>query len=127
MSASIGRPRSKRDAKVMTGSDNVIIGGDPQQTLPIQSEVPEWLYKVSDLTLLFAGLLVHLAANGLTDAHYLADHVSGYEAALRDGTRPPSFDKDVIRSWVGARCDPYKDPIPEIPRIRLCRSQVSPP
>lgn len=41
---------------------------------------------------------------------------SGYEAAFRDGTRPPSFDKDVIRSWVVARCDPYKDPIPEIPR-----------
>jgi phosphoribosylaminoimidazole-succinocarboxamide synthase len=40
---------------------------------------------------------------------------SGYEAAFRDGTRPPSFDKDVIRSWVVARCDPYKDPIPEIP------------
>ena len=39
----------------------------------------------------------------------------GYEAALRDGTRPPSFDKDVIRSWVVARCDPYKDPVPEIP------------
>ena len=33
----------------------------------------------------------------------------------RDGTRPPSFDKDVIRSWVVARCDPYNDPIPEIP------------
>lgn len=40
---------------------------------------------------------------------------SGYEAAFEAGTRPPSFDKDVIRSWVGARCDPYKDPIPEIP------------
>ena len=40
---------------------------------------------------------------------------SGYEAAFNAGTRPPSFDKDVIRSWVGARCDPYKDPIPEIP------------
>ena len=39
----------------------------------------------------------------------------GYEAALRDGTRPPSFDKDVIRSWVVARCDPYADTIPEIP------------
>ncbi|MGU7802580.1 PAAR domain-containing protein, partial [Escherichia coli] len=39
--------RTTCDAKVMTGSDNVIIGGDPQQTLPIQSEVPEWLYKVS--------------------------------------------------------------------------------
>jgi phosphoribosylaminoimidazole-succinocarboxamide synthase len=40
---------------------------------------------------------------------------SGYPAAFEAGTRPPSFDKDVIRSWVGARCDPYKDPIPEIP------------
>jgi phosphoribosylaminoimidazole-succinocarboxamide synthase len=39
----------------------------------------------------------------------------GYEAALANGTRPPSFDKDVIRSWVAARCDPYTDPIPEIP------------
>ncbi|MBM3616748.1 MAG: phosphoribosylaminoimidazolesuccinocarboxamide synthase [Alphaproteobacteria bacterium] len=40
---------------------------------------------------------------------------SGYPQAFEAGTRPPSFDKDVIRSWVGARCDPYKDPIPEIP------------
>ena len=39
----------------------------------------------------------------------------GYDAALKDGTRPPSFDKDVIRSWVVARCDPYKDTIPDIP------------
>ena len=39
----------------------------------------------------------------------------GYEAALENGTRPPSFDKDVIRSWVDARCDPYHDDIPEIP------------
>lgn len=40
---------------------------------------------------------------------------SGYEAAFATGGRPPSFDKDVIRSWVAARCDPYKDEIPEIP------------
>lgn len=40
---------------------------------------------------------------------------SGYEAALATGGRPPSFDKDVIRSWVVARCDPYKDAIPPIP------------
>lgn len=40
---------------------------------------------------------------------------SGYAAAFEAGSRPPSFDKDVIRSWVAARCDPYKDPIPEIP------------
>ena len=40
---------------------------------------------------------------------------SGYEAAFAAGSRPPSFDKDVIRSWVAARCDPYTDAIPEIP------------
>ena len=40
---------------------------------------------------------------------------AGYEQAFEAGTRPPSFDKDVIRSWVAARCDPYQDPIPEIP------------
>ena len=39
----------------------------------------------------------------------------GYEAAFAAGTRPPSFDKDVIRAWVAARCDPYHEPIPEIP------------
>ncbi len=44
--------------------------------------------------------------------YWLAD---GYQAAFATGTRPPSFDKDVIRSWVAARCDPYTDPIPDIP------------
>ncbi|TJV43457.1 MAG: phosphoribosylaminoimidazolesuccinocarboxamide synthase [Mesorhizobium sp.] len=38
-----------------------------------------------------------------------------YEHALANGTRPESFDKDFIRSWVAARCDPYKDPVPKIP------------
>ena len=51
--------------------------------------------------------------------YWLAD---GYEAALRDGTRPPSFDKDVIRAWVVARCDPYRDPIPEIPAEMIART-----
>ena len=31
------------------------------------------------------------------------------------GEPPESFDKDVVRAWVGARCDPYRDPIPPIP------------
>ncbi|MES2336231.1 MAG: phosphoribosylaminoimidazolesuccinocarboxamide synthase [Pseudomonadota bacterium] len=39
----------------------------------------------------------------------------GYENAFGNGIRPPSFDKDVIRSWVVARCDPYRDQIPAIP------------
>lgn len=41
--------------------------------------------------------------------------VKGYQQAFESGTRPPSFDKDVIRAWVVARCDPYKDKIPVIP------------
>jgi phosphoribosylaminoimidazole-succinocarboxamide synthase len=44
--------------------------------------------------------------------YWIAD---GYPAAFAAGTRPPSFDKDVIRAWVVARCDPYHDPIPPIP------------
>ncbi|KQT68912.1 MULTISPECIES: phosphoribosylaminoimidazolesuccinocarboxamide synthase [unclassified Aureimonas] len=40
---------------------------------------------------------------------------ASYESSLAAGTRPESFDKDVVRAWVAARCDPYKDAIPEIP------------
>ncbi|MBI1171789.1 phosphoribosylaminoimidazolesuccinocarboxamide synthase [bacterium] len=54
--------------------------------------------------------------------YWLAD---GYQAAFESGSRPPSFDKDVIRSWVAARCDPYVDPIPEIPQAMIeATSQV---
>lgn len=38
-----------------------------------------------------------------------------YPRRFAEGARPESFDKDFVRSWVAARCDPYKDPIPEIP------------
>ncbi|MXQ12651.1 phosphoribosylaminoimidazolesuccinocarboxamide synthase [Microvirga makkahensis] len=38
-----------------------------------------------------------------------------YPQRFEAGERPDSFDKDFVRSWVVARCDPYKDPIPEIP------------
>lgn len=47
---------------------------------------------------------------------------SGYPEALENGTRPPSFDKDVIRSWVVARCDPYKDDVPEIPAEMIAQT-----
>jgi phosphoribosylaminoimidazole-succinocarboxamide synthase len=39
-----------------------------------------------------------------------------YPARYAAGQAPQSFDKDFVRSWVTARCDPYKDAIPEIPR-----------
>lgn len=40
---------------------------------------------------------------------------ASYDEAFQAGKRPPSFDKDFIRSWVTQRCDPYKDKVPEIP------------
>ena len=51
--------------------------------------------------------------------YWLAD---GYATAFAEGTRPPSFDKDVIRSWVAERCDPYTDAIPEIPAEMILRT-----
>jgi phosphoribosylaminoimidazole-succinocarboxamide synthase len=38
-----------------------------------------------------------------------------YRERFEAGQRPDSFDKDFVRAWVTARCDPYKDPLPEIP------------
>ena len=38
-----------------------------------------------------------------------------YERRFAAGEPPDSFDKDVVRRWVAARCDPYRDPIPPIP------------
>lgn len=38
-----------------------------------------------------------------------------YDAKFAAGERPDSFDKDFVRAWVAQRCDPYADPIPEIP------------
>ena len=38
-----------------------------------------------------------------------------YPERLRTGRSPDSLDKDFMRNWVRARCDPYREPIPEIP------------
>jgi phosphoribosylaminoimidazole-succinocarboxamide synthase len=40
---------------------------------------------------------------------------ASYEARFAVGERPESFDKDFVRAWVAARCDPYRDEIPPIP------------
>ena len=39
-----------------------------------------------------------------------------YAERLAQGLAPESFDKDFVRHWVTARCDPYLQPIPEIPQ-----------
>jgi phosphoribosylaminoimidazole-succinocarboxamide synthase len=38
-----------------------------------------------------------------------------YETRFRDGLPPNGLDKDVIRNWLIAQCDPYVDPLPEPP------------
>ena len=40
-----------------------------------------------------------------------------YAARFAAGEPPDAFDKDVLRRWVAARCDPYKDDIPPIPPL----------
>jgi phosphoribosylaminoimidazole-succinocarboxamide synthase len=46
--------------------------------------------------------------------------LDSYEQRFESGARPDSLDKDVVRNWVNARCNPYEDPIPAIPReLRL--------
>jgi phosphoribosylaminoimidazole-succinocarboxamide synthase len=39
-----------------------------------------------------------------------------YAGRFSAGQPPDSFDKDFLRRWVAARVDPYRDPIPPIPR-----------
>jgi phosphoribosylaminoimidazole-succinocarboxamide synthase len=38
-----------------------------------------------------------------------------YDERFAKGDKPESFDKDFVRNWVAARCDPYKEAIPAIP------------
>jgi phosphoribosylaminoimidazole-succinocarboxamide synthase len=44
--------------------------------------------------------------------YWIAD---SYERRLAAGEPPETLDKDFLRSWVTARCDPYRDPVPDIP------------
>jgi len=41
---------------------------------------------------------------------------SSYPARFAAGAPPDTLDKDFIRRWVAARCDPYAEPIPDIPQ-----------
>jgi phosphoribosylaminoimidazole-succinocarboxamide synthase len=41
---------------------------------------------------------------------------ASYEQRFAAGRPPESLDKDFVRRWVSERSDPYRDPIPAIPR-----------
>lgn len=48
--------------------------------------------------------------------YWLAD---SYDRRMAAGEEPDSLDKEFLRLWIASRCDPYKDPIPEIPAATL--------
>ena len=139
-------------APILTPTSKAFDGGHDEPLTPAeivaQGLLPKALWdRVAEVALaLFARGQAQAAANGLilVDTKYefgldaegtlrIADEIhtpdssrywkaDGYAAAFEAGTRPPSFDKDVIRAWVAARCDPYKDPVPEIPAEMIART-----
>jgi phosphoribosylaminoimidazole-succinocarboxamide synthase len=48
--------------------------------------------------------------------YWLADTYAAHVAAGED---PDTLDKDFLRRWIVARCDPYREPIPPIPEATL--------
>ena len=38
-----------------------------------------------------------------------------YAERMNEGQEPESLDKEFLRLWIAGRCDPYNEPIPEIP------------
>jgi phosphoribosylaminoimidazole-succinocarboxamide synthase len=42
-----------------------------------------------------------------------------YDASLAAGEEPESLDKEFLRLWIAERCDPYNEPVPDIPAETL--------
>ncbi len=42
-----------------------------------------------------------------------------YQERINSGKEPESLDKEFLRLWIAAQCDPYKDPMPKIPTETL--------
>lgn len=42
-----------------------------------------------------------------------------YQVRFAAGEEPESLDKEFLRLWVASQCDPYNEPIPEIPQETL--------
>jgi phosphoribosylaminoimidazole-succinocarboxamide synthase len=139
------RDNQRLPAPILTPTSKAFDGGhdaplSPEQIIAAGLLTPAQWDEVSALSLaLFARGQAMAAERGLilADTKYefgtdkegrivLADEVhtpdssrywraESYEARFAAGERPESFDKDFIRSWVAARCDPYRDDIPPIP------------
>ena len=42
-----------------------------------------------------------------------------YQQRFEAGEEPDSLDKEFLRLWIASQCDPYNDPIPQIPAATL--------
>jgi len=47
--------------------------------------------------------------------------VDSYNERMNAGQEPESLDKEFLRLWIADKCDPYNDPIPEIPADTLMK------
>ncbi|HEX9770922.1 MAG TPA: phosphoribosylaminoimidazolesuccinocarboxamide synthase [Kiloniellales bacterium] len=65
-----------------------------------------------------AGRLV-LADEILTPDSSRYWHAASYPDRHARGAEPESLDKEFLRLWIRERCDPYSEPIPEIPEETL--------
>jgi len=65
-----------------------------------------------------AGRLV-LADEILTPDSSRYWHAASYRERHARGAEPDSLDKEFLRLWIRERCDPYREPIPEIPEETL--------
>ena len=140
------RENQKLPSTIITPTTKVFDGGhdEPLRADEIIARnllTPEQWRRVSDLALaLFARGRQIAAERGLilADTKYefgldpagqivLADEIhtpdssrywlaDSYQRRFAEGQPPESLDKDFVRRWVAARCDPYRDPLPEIPR-----------
>lgn len=149
------RPNQKLPATIITPTSKAFDAGHDEeltaaQILEAKLLTPAQWEEVSALALaLFARGRAIAAERGLilADTKYefgfdtegrivLADEIhtpdssrywfaGSYPARFAAGEAPQSFDKDFVRSWVVARCDPYKDPIPEIPaEVRMEAARI---
>jgi phosphoribosylaminoimidazole-succinocarboxamide synthase len=139
------RPNERLEQAVITPTTKAFDGGHDEplteaEILERQLLSPEQWRTVSEAALALFARGQELAAERgliLADTKYefgtdpegrivLADEIhtpdssrywfaQSYPERFQAGAAPESFDKDFVRNWVVARCDPYKDPIPEIP------------
>jgi phosphoribosylaminoimidazole-succinocarboxamide synthase len=72
-----------------------------------------------------AGGTIHLADEIHTPDSSRYWRADSYPQRLAAGKSPESFDKDVVRAWVAARCDPYKDDVPEIPSELIWKTALT--